>query len=322
MEESKKIKRFFISYSSKDKEFVDRFVGALSYKKGDKPLLDCLEVIIDHTFLFTGAKIENEVFTDEIDKSDGFIFIISNAFIKSDWANGVEYKHAKKIKDENPNFLFIPILIEDLNEKSTFNLNEYKYSDFRSIRSFSRDVDTLISKSLCSNISESIRHEVTYNNEILPNLENIRQSNLTRSVVEEALEKYVAPLKEEIHRMTKNQQAHERIMTIEAIAEKEQTANDNIWIVSTHLNNDINDEEIKESVRSNQRKSPHIEYTYFVPMDSSLINKRIEAYKKFHSEENEGKTYKFIKIDKEEALMPFAELVIYDPDDSSIPKTN
>lgn len=314
---AQKIKKFFVSYSSEDKEFVDRFTGVLNYKKGKKNLLNCLEIIIDDKFLFTGVKIKDKVFQEEISKGDGYILIVSNASLKSNWVN-IEYRHAMNIINNNSKFRFIPILIEDLNNienKLDFELNKYKYSDFRSPFSFLKDMDTLIKTSLCRNLNPRVREKLIYNNSISPNIENLRFQKIIDYVLSDAFSKYVTPLQEDIDRMIKLQQANERIMTIEAIAEKEKTANDNIWVISTHLNNDINDADIKESVKINQTKKPNIKYTYFVPKKSALIKKRIKSYKDFHLEKNEGKTYDFIKIDKDEAIMPFAELVIYDPDD-------
>jgi len=111
-------------------------------------------------------------------------------------------------------------------------------------------------------------------------------------------------------------QANERIMTLEAIAEAEKNANDSIWIITTHLNNDVNDKEIRESVKENQDKG--IQYTYFVPKTSSLIKKRLKSYEEFFkvkNQEDEEEKYKFISMDENEAIMPFAEVVIYDPEE-------
>lgn len=320
MEKDVKPKRFFISYSSKDKEFVDRFTGALNYKKEGEHLLDCLEIIIDKTFLFTGIKIEEEIFTKKMDECDGYIFIVSNSSIKSEWVSK-EYQHAMKTIETNKDFMIIPILIEDLNKNYTseikvnFNLNQYKYSDFRSHFSFLSEIDNLIKNSLCPNIDPISLQELIYKNSITPNIENLRFKKIMDYALNDAFNKHISPMQQDINRMIKLQQANEKIMTIEAIAEKEKTANDNVWIISTHLNNDINDIDIKKSVKVNQTKNPNIKYTYFVPKNSVLIDKRIEAYRNFHLKENEGKTYEFIKIDKDEAIMPFSELVIYDPDD-------
>lgn len=319
MEKKISPKKIFISYSSRDKEFVTKLYGALSYPNEKEKILKSVDILLDDIYLRAGDEIKSETFTKEIDKADGFIVLVSNSSIKSGWVKK-EYNHAMKIKNRNKDFLFIPILIEDIEEKNLaieklpFDLENYKYADFRSPFSFLKELDKLISKTLDDDIDDNVLHKLMYNLAIDPHLELMRFNKIIHHAVDDVFDKHISPMKSDINRMIKLTQANERIMTLEAIAEAEKNANDSIWVITTHLNNDVNDKEIRESVKENQDKG--IEYTYFVPKESSLIKKRLKAYIDFFEIDNKAEQqYQFISMDENEAIMPFAEVVIYDPED-------
>ena len=79
-------------------------------------------------------------------------------------------------------------------------------------------------------------------------------------------------------------------------------------------NIDVYDKEIQESIKENLEKP--IEYKYFVP-DTKLIRTRIEEYTKIYQKANEQKNIeeRFVFLDEYNTIMPFAEVVIYDPQD-------
>lgn len=94
------------------------------------------------------------------------------------------------------------------------------------------------------------------------------------------------------------------------ISKKERVVKRDIWVLSKTLNNDLNDKEFQESVKSNLSRGKH--YTYFIP-DTDIMTDRVNEYFKIFGEWKDN--YKFYSFSPDKVL-PFDEVVVYDPEDS------
>ncbi|MDP8240666.1 MAG: toll/interleukin-1 receptor domain-containing protein [Candidatus Hatepunaea meridiana] len=312
-------KKIFISYSTFDNEFVEKLDQSLSTDKS-------LTVIRDERLIKAGNKIDPLNLYKGIDGSDIFLLVLSNSSLQSGWVK-IEYDYALKKIETSKDFLFIPLLIEDIDDevKMPFPINAIKHIDFRNPFSFIRDFDKLLfgiygiseeNQQIEEEKYQQIR-EVVYNLSFDPNIEVTRLQRILENSLEKILPQYLKPINENIDLLTKLSHASERIMTLEAIAEKEKSVSDSVWIVSSNLNNDVLNDKIKESVKKNQKAG--IRYTYFV-LNTPPIKKRIAEYKEIYDsifKDRKNDKYCFIEMKDDEIVMPFEEIAIYDPDDYS-----
>ncbi|QMU63986.1 MAG: TIR domain-containing protein [Flavobacteriaceae bacterium] len=317
-------KKIFISYSSRDKEFVDVLTKSLSLKNGiSNDSFINIELLFDNKIVKDGDKIVPDLFYRRINQCDVFLLILSNNSMVSEWVKYEYVIELNKTINEEEKKVFIPILIEDLtNEVKSMvsvDIRKHKYADFRSPQSFLKQMDKLLKSIFITDEKISLKYKekiqrLIYNLSIDPNIEVVRLKNIVQHALEENLIQHFKPMRRDVNMLRKLSQASERIMTLEAIAEAEKTANDSIWVISTHLNNDVYDKEIQESIKENLEKP--IEYKYFVP-DTKLIRTRIEEYTKIYQKANEQKNIeeRFVFLDEYNTIMPFAEVVIYDPQD-------
>jgi hypothetical protein len=141
---------------------------------------------------------------------------------------------------------------------------------------------------------------------------------LFQAEVQKAFQEHVGPVKDTLDTLAKLRHAQDNLMTPELIEVEEAKADDDIWVVSHTLHNDLHTK-IGNSVQRNLAQGG-IHYTYFVP-DTELIRIRVkefsEKFKKFckpikseNGIERQG-TFRFIYLEKG-VFMPFDEMVIFD----------
>ncbi|MDW3191644.1 MAG: toll/interleukin-1 receptor domain-containing protein [Cytophagales bacterium] len=107
--------------------------------------------------------------------------------------------------------------------------------------------------------------------------------------------------------------AKEHVLSPITIKFREQTVHKHVWVLTRFLYNDLNVEEIIDGVNANLKESR--KYVYFIPKASDLAIDRAREYAELPGKKEFEGLYKFIEID-EDLVMPFEELVIYDPMES------
>ena len=140
---------------------------------------------------------------------------------------------------------------------------------------------------------------------------------VVRSEFELAFEKHMDPVRQSVDKFANIAKAQDNLMTPELISLKEANAYDDIWVVSHSLHNDLHNEEIADSVKTNLT-TKGIRYTYFVPNlpHTDLISRKIQklrsTYEK-HMETASGPlgSFEFFEMEAN-VFMPFDEMVIYD----------
>lgn len=112
----------FVSYSSKDIDFVNWLVGRLQHEK--------INVWFDKFNLNLGDYIVDSI-NDAINRSDYFLFVLSKSSVNSVWVNR-EMNAAILSIIQKRGTRVIPLLVEDCDIPN--NLSMIKYADFRSER--------------------------------------------------------------------------------------------------------------------------------------------------------------------------------------------
>lgn len=125
----------FISYSHKDKKFVEKLVQSLKFKR--------FNVFYDEEVIKIGDNIKDTVI-NTIDNSDLIIFIISQDILTNDFLK-YELKYALE-----KNKKIMPVIIEE-NVKVPTEIQGIKYADFS--QDYERNISQL-TKSLISILSE------------------------------------------------------------------------------------------------------------------------------------------------------------------------
>jgi tetratricopeptide (TPR) repeat protein len=119
IEESKTISQIFISYSHRDKEFVNRLASDLEKAK--------TSVWLDEKKIKVGDSISEKI-EDGISKCDFFCLVISKHSVNSNWVER-EYRTALNMQlSSNTTPKILPLLIEDV--ELPVLLKDIKYADF------------------------------------------------------------------------------------------------------------------------------------------------------------------------------------------------
>lgn len=133
----------FISYSHKDKDFVDKLGLILIDKR--------IKVFIDRWEMQLGDSITTKV-QDAISEASYLMIILSKSSIESDWCKR-EITSALMLELEKKRVVLLPILIEDCN--IPLFLRDKFYADFRD--SFDKGLSTILESLSKMNNDESGR---------------------------------------------------------------------------------------------------------------------------------------------------------------------
>ena len=148
----------FVSYSSKDKQYVDSFkLEANKYKK---------------IKLYTASKEDISIgsdFTSEIEQainnSDGAILLVSNNFLNSEFVKNTELPAIIKKAGENPKYKLAPVLLDDCELDSNIFLRNLQF-----VNSPSTNLSNASQRVYSDIINETLRHFKSLNikNPLLP----------------------------------------------------------------------------------------------------------------------------------------------------------
>lgn len=290
--------KVFISYSHKDQEIVSRIRESMGN-------LEVFNIFIDEKDVNIGDRL-SDTFTTHIRNSDAFILFISKDSVKSYW---VEYETSvahKKLKNNKLHFL--PVLLNEIPEGEHGRLSKMlpeniKVGDFTFPGSFETDFEKLI-KSLreklkIDNLDSALEKEINMIARLV-NSDLDRYKDIIDNVFSHRLDEKLRDIKERVEQMQQLSYLGEKVLTETRIADIEREAKYDIWVITTHMENDDDDDLISEN------NSKGIKYTYLYP-DSAILRNKIEKFREMHDGGND-----FIPL-KEDYILPFGELVIYDP---------
>ncbi|HTF19706.1 MAG TPA: toll/interleukin-1 receptor domain-containing protein [Chryseolinea sp.] len=109
----------FISYSSKDKDFVD--------KLGIRLVTDRIKVWVDRWEINVGDSLINKI-QDALGESSFLLVVLSNSFVQSEWCKK-ELNSGLIREIESKRVIILPVVIDDC--QIPVFLKEKKYADFR-----------------------------------------------------------------------------------------------------------------------------------------------------------------------------------------------
>jgi hypothetical protein len=288
--------RVFISHSSENKDFAELVQNALQAAG--------IQVLIDST-IEPGEPWEHAL-RSFVNKADVLLILVSQHSLASEWVR-FECLSFLARKKESPGLELIPILIDDSGLPSF--LANYQVADFRVPDKYLEKLEALarqISNRLLSPAEKINPPALVGGPRASAELKRMEEMILN------AVNMGMADLSKQVRDMLEVFQKQQYLLTTQAISLKEKTAVSEIWVVTTHLFNDTQDAEIRESVSSNLARG--IYYKYFVDKCDPLIIRRIPEYEKLYAAHADN--HAFIPLPTG-LLMPFDELVLYDPIESN-----
>ena len=230
-----------------------------------------------------GEPIDKEIY-ETIKNVDFLIVILSKTSKKSDWVN-FEMNAGLATKEARKEIVFIPVLIEEHEIKE--EVKPLSYIDFTKQKNYEIGLRKLIKRILIGPKKFLMPEDKIIN------------------CIHEGMEKYM----EKVDDLAERVKVQKHLMSPKHISRKERLVRNNIWVITKNLNNDLYDEDIRESVKANFIRGKR--YTYFIPNTPEMKDKRKKYEDMYFNWEG---YFDFILL-PEEAILPFAEIVIYDPDD-------
>ena len=148
----------FVSYSSKDKQYVDSFkLEANKYKKIKLYTASKKDISI-------GSDFTNEI-EQAIDKSDGAILLVSNNFLNSEFVNNIELPAIIKKAGEDPKYKLAPVFLDNCELDSNIYLKNLQF-----VNSPNTNLSNASQRVYSDIIDESLRYFKSLNikNPLLP----------------------------------------------------------------------------------------------------------------------------------------------------------
>jgi len=296
--------KLFVSYSHEDKATAERvhsYFSALEFS-----------VVIDESILSPGDEFEVKLL-EEVADADGCILLLSKSALESDFVHK-EVNTALIQLTHRANYNIYPLITESGVQPEMFpELTHLTWGDitvpdadeiwFKRVANkcyesanLTKRVDDASSQTAAAALSRTPDHE-----RLLRLISNIFKGDINE-------------LLDSNNRIAEALLSQNHLITPRMVADKESKVKYDITVITKHLVNDTEDQEIRESVTKNLRRG--INYTYVLVNPNKIVMKRLESYHKHHFE-GEGCNKNLVDFyEADEAFfMPSSEIVIYDPSD-------
>ena len=319
----------FISYASEDVQLARCIEYFLC-----KAFPDKLEIFID-VKIDTGESWQSKI-SDKLDKSRIFILLASAQSVKS---INVAYEVATiatkclRIEDGKPvwadaqktGILFLPIILEDINTIFACIKQNVQWQDFRNPYDLHNQLEILahsikkhLNKSGYDSLEKSNKRSNYYANEFndVPlkwRNNDYRKAQFVSRVLRNPTIQLLADSNRKLDNFFELNNTSNVLLAPYTISHKEKATKAEVWVVSENLNNDLYDEPIIKSVQENMQDKK-IKYRYFI-RESKETYLRQQLSQKISSDLQNK--YQVIVL-PEAALMPFEEMVIYDPENEEL----
>ena len=270
--------RVFISHSSENQDFADLAYEVMHGVAG-------IEVLIDSR-IEPGEAWEHAI-RSFVNKADVLLVVVSQHSLVSKWVQFECLTFLARAK-ETPDLEIIPILLDD--SRLPDFLVSFEIDDFRIPERYREKLERLATRIRDRRLAqaENIAPDPLLGGGVKASAELKRMEEMILNAVNRG----VTDLNSQVRGMFEIFQKQQYLLTPQAISLKEKTATSEIWVVTTHLYNDTQDPEIRESVKANLARG--IDYKYFVDTKKTLINRRIPEYQKHYSEYSNR--YEFIPL--------------------------
>tara|TARA_B100000963_G_scaffold254848_1_gene223462 strand:- start:2271 stop:3545 length:1275 start_codon:yes stop_codon:yes gene_type:complete len=158
------IENFFVCYSREDYEFVASFELELIRELNKHPNLEInLKIDKSSDVIRLGDRYQDKIKT-AIESSSGSIIFVSKNSVTSNFINTIELPKILETKKDNPDYLILPIYIDDVND---FNKDIEDYQAFNSkdttLRSMPGDFKSLTYKLYINSIIENYKEQIEVN---------------------------------------------------------------------------------------------------------------------------------------------------------------
>lgn len=282
--------KVMISYSSVDRDFATELEGHLrSYG---------VATLFDDTFADAGDRVTT-ILEDMVRGASVLVVILTPDSIDSQWVRfELSLFRTRMIVDNS--LKIVPLLLRECDVPEE-------------LKSLSiADVSSPVTRpQVLSGVITALRADFSGNDTITASRISSRMSNSQRneleSLIDTSINRGMHRLKDELSAIVDMIQKHQHLLTPDAIAKKEQTAAGEVWVLTTHLYNDVEDKDIQRSVRTNFERG--VSYVYFVP-DTQVIRRRMAQYENLYADYTTQ--WRFVRL-VSGVFMPFDEVVLYDP---------
>ena len=257
----------FISYSSRDAEVAQKIYNYLELMSGIKPILDRVDTS-------PGEQIVEKI-TKIIRSSAKLIILISPHSIRSPWVafelNTALYQYITRGGRSN----VIPVLVEPVSElPAEFHvIDEIEYVPFTAA-----DSEDIALKAISDAVLRGSAPQIDLNEDHLraraAESRVPEQYVRLKSALADTIRREIDPLLRLMQDIAQATSAQSQILSPEYVSLTEAAAISEIWVVTTHLYNDLYDPKISKSVLDNQLKG--IKYVYFIEQ-SDLLNSAEEG---------------------------------------------
>jgi hypothetical protein len=259
----------FISYSSRDAEVAQKIYNHLELISEIKPSLDRIDTS-------PGDQIVEKV-TKIIKSSAKLIVLISPHSVRAPWVafelNAALYQHLTKGGRSN----VIPVLVEPVSELPTeFHIiDDIEYVPFTAA-----DPEDVALKAITDAVLRDRTPQVNLDEEhVRARVAESRvpeQYTRLKSALADTIRKEIDPLLRLMQDIAQATSAQSQILSPEYVSLTEANAISEIWVVTTHLYNDLYDPKISKSVSENQLKG--IKYVYFIEQTDLLRQRKKEIH--------------------------------------------
>ena len=317
----------------------------ISYASEDVQLAKCIESFLKNAFpgkleVFIDVKIgpgelwQNQI-SQELDKAKIFILLISNSSVRSiNVATEVatiatkclRIEHDKPIWAEakDTGILFLPIILEDIDAifaciKQNIQCQDFRnpYDLYAQLNELGKIVHNYLNKNSVCKLECGKQEDTQYIkafNQIPLELSNndYRKSQFVARVLRSPTKQLLSEPSRKLDIFFDLDDMSNILLAPYTISHKEKDTKEEVWVVSENFNNDLYDEIISASVLENMRNRG-ITYCYFVrKYKEAWLNKKLSKKLPIELQKN----YKIIAI-SDDALLPFEELAIYDPENQA-----
>lgn len=283
--------KVFLSHSSEDKTFALKLANDLRSKG--------IEVRIGDEVVRVGEPLIRKL-THEIERADFFIVVLSEASVSSDWVTlELDVGMLMELDLKNPGKI-LPVKLKNCDTPGF--LRGRKFADFRNTADYNDSLNQLLQAMERSfdnrkKVTEIVKSDVKFE------VEEIGK------IIKTNIQKEIRPVIDEIGDVVREVLGYWKLISPQYISMEERIAKRDIWVVTKNLNNDLDNENFRESVKLNLSLKKC--YTYFIP-NTEYMKRRVDEYNEIYREW--AGRYKFAEL-SHDMLLPFDEIVIYDPHD-------
>ena len=283
----------FISFSHQDKVFAEKIYNELQ----------TAGLATESMYYYPDEHQDTgDILPDKLNKAldlaGVFVMLLSNASIASSWCR-LEYERFAGRMLSSDELRLVPVVLSSRIGNIPAIIRPHDYINYLNPEDFHAVVDKIVRHAKAEGLT--MRHAYE---SMDPDILKAINQQWMREAVDEGNKAFMDRLDSTL-RTVANQSS---LLTPHTIQRWEESVKHSVWVVTSHLNNDLYDDQISLAVEENITRKNYIRYVYFVPRGKpEVVRRRKEFERKFSDYKH---AFRFIEINQE---VYFGEVVFYDP---------